>query len=123
MAKIESLTFSITRTSYPVGHICRIDYSYYLAIDAQQFRHGDAFSVVVELHGDDMLYDQTLGEPAYDPHVVDPNTPMPVARNFLVQCELLDEALGTDKIYIKLVIKSSEGEVLSARSATVKDRF
>jgi hypothetical protein len=123
MAKIDSLTFTITRTSSPAGHICRIDYGYYLAIDPQQYRHGDSFSVTAELHGDDIIYDQTLGEPVYDPHIVDRSTSMPVDRHFIVPCEILDEALGTDKIYLKLFIKSSEGEILTVRSATVKDRF
>ena len=123
MAKIESLTFSITRTSFPVGHICRINYAYYLTIDQQQYRHADSFSVVVELHGEDMLYDQTLGKHMYDAHIVDRNMPMPVSRGFVVPCEILDESLGTDKIYLRLYIKSSAGEILNPRSATIKDRF
>lgn len=123
MAKIKSLTFSISRTSFPGGHICRINYSYYLYIDSRQFQHGDSFTVTVELHGDDMVYKPTLGEDVYDAHVVDTGTKMPVERGFVVPCEILDESLGTDKIYLKLCIRSSEGETLAVRSETIKDRF
>lgn len=123
MAKIEALTFSIDRTSFPGGHICSVFYSYYLAIDAQQYQHGDSFSVVVELHGDDLIFDPTLGERFYDAHVLERNSRMPVERRFIVPCEILDEALGNDKIYLKLLVKSSEGELLAARSGTIVDKF
>jgi len=123
MANIKSFTFTITRTSHSVGHICRVDYSYYLQINHVEYRHDDAFSVVVELHGEDMILDQGLGNRFYDAHVVGPSQQMPVNRSFVVPCEILDEALGTDRIYLKLVVKSSEGEVLTAKSATVADRF
>lgn len=123
VANIKSLNFTITRTSHSVGHICTVDYSYYLQIDATEYRHDDAFSVMVELHGDDMLLDQSLGKRFYDAHVVDRGQQMPINRSFVVPCEILDEALGTDRIYLKLVIKSSEGQVLTAKSATIADRF
>lgn len=123
MAEIQALTFSITRTSSPVGHICRVDYSYYLYIDPQQYQHGDTYSVVVELHGDDIAHDQMLGKQGFDVHVVQFDTPMPQERGFVVPCEILNEALGTDHIYLKLVIRSSAGETISAKSATISDRF
>lgn len=123
MANIKSLNFTITRTSHAVGHICRLDYSYYLQIAAAEYHHDAAFSVVVELHGDDMLLDQNLGKRFYDAHVVDRDQDMPINRSFVVPCEILDETLGTDKIYLKLVIKSSEGVVLTAKSETISDRF
>ena len=123
MAKIEALTFAIERTSFPGGHICNVVYSYYLHTDAQQYQHGDTFSVMVELHGDDVIRDRSLGEKYYDSHVLEPGSPMPVERRFIVPCEVLDEALGTDHIYMKLLIKSSEGELLAARSGTIVDRF
>ena len=123
MAKIEALTFSIERTSFPGGHVCNVVYSYYLHTDPEQYKHGDTFSVAVELHGDDVVYDKTLGESFYDAHVLDRNSPMPMERRFIVPCEVLDEALGNDRIYMKLLIRSSEGELLAARSGTVVDRF
>lgn len=123
MAEIQSLTFSITRTSSPVGHICRVDYSYYLYIDPQQYQHGDSFSVVVELHGDDIAHDQMLGKQAFDVHVIQVDSKMPQERGFVVPCEILNEALGTDQIYLKLVIRSSIGQTITAKSATIKDRF
>jgi len=100
-----------------------VDYSYNLQTDAAEYRHHDAFSAVVELHGDDMILDQSLGQKFYDAHVVDRGQKMPINRSFVVPCEILDETLGIDRIYIKLVVKSSEGNVLSAKSATIADRF
>lgn len=123
MAEIQSLTFSITRTSSPVGHICRVDYSYYLFIDPQEYRHEDSFSVVVELHGDDIAHDQSLGEHFYDAHIVQKDSKMPAERGFIVDCEVLNEALGVDQIYLKLIVRSSEGQVLTAKSGIIKDRF
>lgn len=123
MAEIQSLTFSITRTSSPVGHICRVDYSYYLYIDPQQYQHGDSFSVVVELHGDDIAHDQMLGKQGFDAHVVQFDSKMPQERGFVVPCELLNEALGVDKIYLKLIVRLSTGDTLTVKSQTIKDRF
>ena len=123
MAEIRSLTFSITRTSHPVGHICRVDYSYHLFLDPEQYRHADSFTVSAELYGDDLAFDQPLGEEFYDAHLVQINTEMPMERHFIVSCEVLDETLGTDKIYLQLVVKSSAGEVFTAKSETIKDRF
>jgi hypothetical protein len=123
MAEIQSLTFSITRTSSPVGHICRVDYSYYLFIDPQEYRQEETFSVIVELHGDDIAHDHPLGKQFYDAHVVEKDSKMPAERNFIVDCETLNEALGMDQIYLKLMIKPSEGRLLTARSDVIKDRF
>lgn len=123
MAEIQSLSFSITRTSSPVGHICRVDYSYYLYIDAQQYQHGDSFSVVAELHGDDIAHDQMLGKQGFDVHVLQVDSKMPQERGFVVPCELLNEALGTDHIYLKLVIRASNGQTFSRKSEVIKDRF
>jgi len=123
MAEIRSLTFTITRTSHPVGHICRVDYSYHLFFDPEQYEHGESFTVSAELYGDDLALDQPLGEEFYDAHLILLGSDMPVERHFIVACEDLDESLGMDKIYLQLVVKSSAGEVFTARSATIKDRF
>ncbi len=123
MAEIQSLTFTITRTSSPIGHICRIDYSYYLFIDPDEYEHEISFSIVVELHGDDIAHDRPLGNNFYDAHVIQSNCKMPTERNFIVDCDVLNEALGMDQIYIKLVVTPSEGKVLTLKSEIIKDRF
>ena len=123
MTTIDALTFTITRTSHPVGHICQVEYSYYLSVDPRRYRLGDGFSVVTQLHAEDALLDQSLGQHFYDAHVVDHQQLMPVKRSFVVPCEVLDESLGVDRIYLKLIVKSSGGEVVSERSATIRDRF
>ena len=123
MATIEALTFTITRTSHPIGHICRVDYSYCLSIDADKYLAGDGFSVLAQLYGEGMALDQSLGERFYDAHVIDHQHKIPVRRSFVVPCEVLDEALGIDRIYLKLIVKSSDGAVLGVKSATIRDRF
>ena len=123
MAKIESLTFSITRTSYPDASVCSVEYSYYLHIDAEQFVHDDSFSISVELHGDDLLHDKRIGEPSYDSHVVNKLNKMPQTRSFSVPCEVLDEAWGEDKVYLKMYVQSSGGEVISEKTATIREWF
>ena len=123
MSEIQSLTFSITRTSSPVGHICRVDYAYYLYIDPREYQQGTSFSALIEIHGDDIAHDRPLGNSFYDAHVVQRDSKMPVERNFVVDCEVLNEALGMDQIYLKLVINSSEGRILTSKTETIKDRF
>ena len=123
MAVIDSITFSITRTSYPTGHICSIDYSYYLRIDEDEFDHNDTFNVSVAIYGDDLLRDKQVGETAYDTHVINVKETMPVKRSFGVDCDVLDEAVGEDKVFIKIYAVTNEGRVLTARSETIKDWF
>jgi hypothetical protein len=123
MAEIESLTFSITRTSFPDGHICSLEYSYYLYTYPEQYVHDDTFSISVELHGDEPMHDKKIGEPIYDSHVIDKKTRMPVTRKFSVPCEVLDEAWGKDHIYLRLYVISSGGEILTEDTATISDWF
>jgi hypothetical protein len=123
MASIDSLTFSITRTSFPDGHVCSIEYSYYLHIDPEQYRHEDVFSMSAELHGDDVFYDKTIGKPVYDTHVISRSDVMPQRRSFTVPCEVLDEAWGEDRVYLKLYVASSDGEMLTAKSAIIHEWF
>jgi hypothetical protein len=123
MAKIESLTFSITRTSYPDVSICSVEYSYYLHIDAKQYVHDDSFSICVELHGDDILHDKRIGESSYDSHVVNKLDEMPQTRSFSVPCEVLDEAWGEDRVYLKIYVQSSGGEVITQKTATIREWF
>ncbi|WP_455206052.1 hypothetical protein [Kaarinaea lacus] len=123
MAAIDSITFSITRTSYPTGHICSIDYSYFLRIDDNEFEHHQSYNISVMLFGDDLLRDKPIGDSVYDVHTIDVDEPMPVNRQFAVDCDVLDEALGEDKIFIKISAVSNSGEIISAKSETIKDWF
>lgn len=123
MAKLDSITFSITRTSFPDGHICSVNYSYYLHASKQEYADQCSYTVEVGLFGDDLLHGKPLGDPPYDVHVVDANEPMPVERQFAVNCDLLNETWGEDKIYLKIHVQSSRGERIVQRSATIKDWF
>jgi len=107
MARIDSLTFNITRTSYPDASICSIEYSYYLHIDNAQYTHDDSFSVTVELHGDDLLHDKRIGEPSYDTHMVTKLDPMPATRRFSVPCNVLNEAWGENRALLSLRVELS----------------
>lgn len=123
MAVIDSITFSITRTSYPTGHICSVDYSYFLRIDEAEYEHHDVFDISVQLFGDDWLFDKHLGRDTYDAHVVGVRDPMPVRRKFAVDCTVLNEAVGEDKVFIKIEAVSNTGQVVVGRSETVRDWF
>lgn len=123
MSSIDSITFSITRTSYPTGHICSIDYSYFLRLDNPDLAHNLSYNVTVSLYGDDVLRDKQIGDPSYDSHIITVNEPMPIKRNFALPCEVLDEAVGKDKVFIQIYAVSNEGKMMSARSETVKDWF
>lgn len=123
MAKIDSLTFSITRTSYPDGHICSVEYCYYLYIDPEQYAHDDTFNVSVELHGAEPLHDKKIGDPFYDAHVINKKEKMPKTRTFTVPCDVLNEAWGEDHIYLKIYVISSTGEVINQKTATISDWF
>jgi hypothetical protein len=123
MAEIDSITFSITRTSYPTGHICSIDYSYSLRVHASEPEADATFHVSAVLYGDDMLRDKHIGAPAYDNHLITVNEPMPINRSFAVPCEILDEAVGEDRIFLKIYALGDKGQVVEARSETIKDWF
>jgi len=123
MAVIDTITFSITRTSYPTGHICSVEYSYFLRVDETEYEHHDVFNVSVHLFGDDWLFDKHLGHDAYDTHMVGVREPMPVKRKFALDCSVLNEAFGEDKLFIKIQAVASTGQVVTGRSETVRDWF
>ena len=123
MAKIESITFSITRTSHPTGHICSMDYSYILHLSEDEMAHHDSFNVLVVPHGIDLVHSKPIGEPPYDCHIVESLDNMPVQRKFAIDCHYLDEAWGEDKIYLLIEAQSNRGLKVSAKSAVVKDWF
>ena len=123
MASLDSITFSITRISYSTGHICSIDYSYFLRIDEQEFERQEVFDVKVELFGDDLLFDKHLGDVAYDTHVITVTEPMPVRRRFALDCKILNEAIGEDRVYIKIYAISNMGQICSICSETIRDWF
>jgi hypothetical protein len=123
MSAIEYVTLSITRTSFPQGAICRIDYSYYLNRDKLAYRHHDDFTVRCELWGRHLIADEPLGDEVYDVHRVASDETMPVERSFLVPCGLLNEKLGRDEIYIRVIAEQAGGVAVSAKSPVVRDYF
>jgi len=123
MSLINYVTLSISRTSMPQGHICSIDYSYFLNADKVSYLDNQTFSVSCELCGHDMLHDKHLGEKSYDAHTVTSHASMPVERSFMVQCEILNERIGKDAIYIRLHVRASNGDTFTAKSLVVKDHF
>jgi len=123
MAILESLDFSITRTSFPDGHVCNIDYNYFLHVDKQQYNEKEIFRVAVELHGDEVIHDKIIGAPPYDVHDISVLSHMPQKRSFAIDCDILNEAWGEDHIYLRIFVHSSRGERLTEKTATVKDWF
>lgn len=123
MISLDSVNFSITRTSFSTGHICSIDYSYALRIDKRKYFADVSFEVSVLLFGDDLLRDKPLGSPPYDSHVIHRDDLMPIKRSFAMPCSVLDEAVGEDKIFLKIHVTSSDGEYVAERSDTIHDWF
>ncbi|MFV2056779.1 MAG: hypothetical protein ACC707_09945 [Thiohalomonadales bacterium] len=123
MANIESLEFSITRKSFPGGHICSVDYSYYIHIDLEQYESNEIFRIDVELHGDDLMKDKLIGDPPYDTHTIDAHGKMPQSRSFAIDCDLLDESWGEDRIFLRIFVNSNRGERLTEKTASIKDWF
>lgn len=123
MANVESFTFSITRTSFPDGRICSIDYSYFLKIDPNKYNNDVSFSVGIELFGEDLFHDKSIGTPPYDSHMINKHTPQPINRKFVVPCDILDENWGADHIYLKVYVSGSDGDLLTEKSATIQDWF
>jgi hypothetical protein len=48
---------------------------------------------------------------------------MPVKRSFAVDCSTLNEAIGADRVFIKIFAVSNTGQVVSSRSETIRDWF
>ena len=123
MAHIDYITISITRTSTPAGHSCNVDYTYYLHTDKDEYEQNVSYSVGSVLCGHDLLYNKPLGKPPYDTHMITARDHMPMKRHFMVPCSILDEAWGKDRIYLELLLQSSHGDVLSAKSDLIEDHF
>lgn len=123
MSLISYVTFSITRTSFPEGNICRIDYNYHLSFDRFAYATSEKFEVSCEVFGHHLLHDEGLGDHVYDTHTVTRQDPLPISRTFLIPCEILNERIGRDAIYLRVSARGANGETFSALSQTVRDSF
>lgn len=123
MAAIEYVTLSIHRTSLPQGSVCRVDYRYLLALDAEEYEAGVSFTVKCELCGTHPFFDEELGSQLYDEHRITATASMPQARSFLVPCTLLNERWGKDSIYLRVIATGDDGKDFSATSPKVRDSF
>lgn len=123
MAAVTDVTLSIDRASFPGGSLCTIQYSYVLSCDDAEIEDQAAFTVWCELWGKDMIVNDALGDPAYDSHTVPAAPRCSAARSFTVPCSVLDEDLGSDEIFVKVVAISTLGSTASASSAVISDRF
>jgi hypothetical protein len=47
----------------------------------------------------------------------------PIERSFIVPCEILNEAIGLDEIYLDIVAHGSNGAKLLAQTPTIKEHF
>jgi len=123
MAIISNVVLTIERATHADGSICTIFYSYDILCDAKEQELGIGFSVWVELWGKDLLFDDLLGDLMYDTHSVSAQHRISQNRHFVVPCDILDEDIGTDEIYLKVNATSTLGITMSALSPILRDRF
>jgi len=122
MASFVEIGFSIDRSSFPAGSICTINYHYFLQCDAYEIDHSMGFSLWCEVWGNERLGKKMLAG-ALDNHTLVAATNLQQTRSFVIQCELLDDRLGEDNIYLLIKAHASNGVMVQARSPLIKEHF
>lgn len=123
MSVIDYVTLSINRCSMPQGHLCRIDYTYHISADKASYSRSSRFHVECEVCGKTLLGEKRLGTEFFDSHDIASHDAMPVHRGFLIDCGLLDEAVGEDAIFVRLHVLGDHGDKFVAESPVVCDYF
>lgn len=123
MSVLDYVTIAITRSSFPEGAICRIDYSYYLNSDRAAYFGNTHFLVECEVWAKDLLREKMLAEHRFDKHTVDARDAMPVQRSFLIPCETLNERIGKDHLFLRLFVQAGNGETFFHASPIVNEHF
>ncbi len=123
MAKFRQIGFHIDRNSYSAGSVCTINYDYFVAFDQQELSNKTRFSVYCELWGANLLNEKQLSEIRYDSHEFEATHAINFSRNFVVPCDLLNEKLGEDYLFIKLKLYNNYSLVDEIKSEEVHDSF
>lgn len=123
MAKFKQITFYIDRSSYPVGSVCSIHYEYFLSFDAEEINAATPFHVYCELWGINVIREKRLTQDQYDVHEFEAKHSIDLARAFVVPCDLLNEKLGEDYLFIKLKLVKDGVIIDEIKSDEVHDSF
>ncbi|MDH4274840.1 MAG: hypothetical protein OEW08_07375 [Gammaproteobacteria bacterium] len=121
MLVLEDLSFHIQRDSHAHGSVCTVWYTYALHYEGNNA--GKPVELWVDLWGDGLLRNHTLGDSVYDDHRAILAEKMTHERHFPVPCNILNEEIGMDEIFLRLHATLSDGREFTWDSAVVRDRF
>ena len=123
MATIQQLNMHIDRSSFSLGSICDIHYDYYLILSPEELAQKSRFIAYCEVWGRDTFGEKLLSEERYDVHEIKAEHSMDVSRSFVFPCPLLNEKLGVDRIFLKLIVKRNDEKTFSMKSDEIHDAF
>lgn len=123
MARFKQVTFYIDRSTFSLGSVCYVNYEYYIAFDPDEISNEVKYKISVEIWGDDVLVEKRLSKIVYDKHHIVAKKGFELSRSFNVPCEILNEKVGEDRLYIVLRMELNGELVDSIRSKQVKDSF
>lgn len=124
MAILRDAYFHIGRDTLEVGSICEIQYQYVLCFEENEIALNMGIECRVVLWGVHLVGDAPLGKGFYDIHNhVAKQTSLEEKRRFVVPCEILNDTLGLDEIYLSIICQMSSGEQLSIKTSSVIDHF
>ena len=124
MASLQDAHFHIVRDTLEAGSICEIQYRYVLHCDKREIELGVSFDCCVVLWGQHIVGDEPLGSGAYDVHRLKAgHSLLELQRQFVVPCDILNEAVGLDEIFLTIICRSSSGEEITIQTPSVRDHF
>lgn len=123
MARFKQVTFYIDRSTFSLGSVCYVNYEYYIAFDSDEISNEEKFRISVEIWGDDLLVEKRLTNTVFDKHYIVAKNSFHLSRSFTVPCEILNEKVGEDRLYIVLRMEMGGELVDSIRSKQIKDSF
>lgn len=123
MAKFKQVTLYIDRSSFSLGSVCFVNYEYFISFNTDEIADEAKYQISCELWGDDVFVEKILSDDVFDKHIIVARQGFHLSRSFNVPCELLNEKVGEDKVYIIVNMKRDGVLVDSIRSKVVRDSF
>lgn len=123
MPKLTDVRFHINRDTFEFASVCTIHYSYCLECAAEELDSSAHFTVWVEVWGKGTLSNMIIGDITYDSHNPTLQNQQQVSRQFGIPCELLNEALGKDRLFLKVCLTSNLGIDICCASPVLEDSF
>lgn len=124
MAQLQNPRFHIIRDTYEAGSICEIEYSVELLSEPREIDLDIHFDCWVEIYGHGLTHDTSLGKKRFDDHIQQSRQPhLEIKRRFFIECDVLNEAIGLDELYLVVHAHASSGERLMAKTAIISEHF